>query len=182
MKKEIERKFLLKELPILPKGVDDIQNIIQYYYLVGDVWYRIRKIDSSLNNNSIYLHTIKTYKDGICYEEERNYTNDEYTALVKEIHSGKYDVRYISKTRYIYKTGVFADFEGENREIKWEIDVFNFKLVIAEIEIPDFNFEIEIPNYLKKEIIYEVTGIKEFSNRVLAEVLKTNKIETDVTI
>ena len=167
MKKEIEKKFLLKDLPLLPKGCE-IQNIIQYYYLVNDIWYRIRYIDSNFHEKPLYLHTIKIYKDDICYEEERFYENDEYMSLIKEITSGNYDVRWISKTRYIYKTGITADFEGEIKEIKWEIDVFNFNLVVAELELPDLNFEIEMPDFIKSKLIYEVTGIKEFSNKYLS--------------
>ena len=176
MKKEIEKKFLLKELPISQTAYE-IQHIIQYYYLVGDVWYRIRKINSNLNhdNENIYLHTIKTYKDGVCYEEECFYNYEAYKQLVLDIHSNKYESTYLSKTRYLYKTGVKADFEGEIREIKWEIDVFNFNLVIAELELPDLNFDIEIPKFIQNKIIYEVTGIKEFSNRVLSEPLKHKK-------
>ena len=134
MKIEIEKKFLLKELPIIPYS--EIQHIIQYYYLVNDVWYRIRKINSDKQEKNgtgdVYLHTIKTYKDGIIFpfEEECYYTYDNYKKLLAEIHSGKYDVRYISKTRYIYKTGIIADFEGEQKEIKWEVDSFNFNLII----------------------------------------------------
>lgn len=169
MKKEIEKRFLLKDLPILPK-ISEIQNIIQYYYKVDDLWYRIRKIQSSLHgdDNPIYLHTIKTYKDNVCYETERFYNNDEYMALVKEIHNSKL-TRCISKTRYIYNTGLTADFEGEIKEIKWEIDVFNFRLVIAEIELPDIDFEFDIPDFINKKIITNVTGMPHFSNKFLSE-------------
>ncbi len=180
MKKEIERKFLLKKLPILPSGCE-IQHIMQYYYLVDNIWYRIRKIDSDSHNDSIFLHTIKTYKDDICYEEEIYYNKDEYLSLIKEIHSGKYESRFISKTRYIYNTGIKADFEGEIKEIKWEIDTFNFNLVIAELELPSFDFEIDIPDFIKEIFIYEVTGIKQFSNRVLANPLKIEKYIENVT-
>jgi CYTH domain-containing protein len=182
MKKEIEKKFLLKDLPILPSGCE-IQHIVQYYYLVDGTWYRIRKINSNFDEEKpIFLHTIKTYKDDICYEQEKFYSNEEYMALVKEIHSGKYETSCLTKTRYIYKTGVMADFEGEIKEIKWEIDVFNFSLVVAELELPDMSFKIEMPNFIKKKLILEVTGIKEFSNRFLSEPLKISKITKDVTI
>jgi len=173
MKKEIEKKILLKDLPILPHGCE-IQHIVQYYYLVNDQWYRIRKIDSTFDKKetTTYLHTIKTYKDNICYEEEKEYNNEEYTDLIKKIHSGVYEATSLIKTRYVYKTGIFADFEGENKEIKWEIDVFNFSLVIAELELPSLDFDIDMPDFIKSKFIYEVTGIKEFSNRILSEPLK----------
>lgn len=175
MKKEIERKFLLKALPTIYNYFEvEIQNIIQYYYFSDNVWKRIRKIESNTCGNpskNIYLHTIKTYKDGICYEDETNYSYEEYMSLMSEINSGKYECRAIMKTRYIYPTDFEADFEGEIKKLKWEIDVFNFSLIIAEIEIPDINHPIEIPEYIKNNIIYEVTSINEFSNRSLSEAL-----------
>jgi CYTH domain-containing protein len=42
-------------------------------------------------------------------------------------------------------------------------------IVILEIELEDLNEEIKLPRYIDREIIYEVTGIKEFSNKNLAE-------------
>jgi CYTH domain-containing protein len=180
MKREIERKFVLKDLPVQPyilmtEGLFpriEVQDITQYYYLVGDVWYRIREIDSNLSKSNTYLHTIKTYKDGICYEEESDYTYSEFKLLMNEIHSGKYECTAIRKTRYIYTTDIEANFDGEIKKLKWEIDVFNFNLVVAEIEIPELDYPVEIPDYIKSKLIYEVTGIPEFSNRNLSEPLK----------
>jgi CYTH domain-containing protein len=176
MKKEIERKFLLRDLPIATPdfSLSEIQNIIQYYYLVDGIWKRIRKIESNIYGQQ-FLHTVKTYKDGITYEEEYNASYSEYKSLVSDINSGKYETRFISKTRYIYFTGIDADFDGEIKNIKWEIDNFNFKLVVAEIEIPDFSYSVEMPNFIKDKLIYEVTNIPQFSNRNLAQQLIFNK-------
>jgi len=176
MKKEIERKFLLRDLPIATPDftLSEIQNIIQYYYLVDGIWKRIRKIESNVYGQ-YFLHTTKAYKDGITYEEEYNASYSEYKVLVSDINSGKYDSRFVSKTRHIYLTGTDADFEGEIKNIKWEIDSFTFKLVVAEIEIPDFQYTIQIPRFINDKIIYEVTNIPEFSNKNLAQPLIFNK-------
>jgi CYTH domain-containing protein len=172
MKKEIERKFLLRDLPIVTPdfSLSEIQNILQYYYFVDGIWKRIRKIESNIYGQQ-FLHTVKYYKDGIIYEEEYNASSSEYRSLVSDINSGKYETRFISKTRHIYFTGNDADFEGEIKNLKWEIDNFNFKLVVAEIEIPDFSYKIEIPDFIKDKLIYEVTNIPEFSNKNLAQKL-----------
>jgi CYTH domain-containing protein len=188
MNKEIERRFLLKKLPFPTKSfpLSEIQNINQYYYLVDNVWNRIRKIESSISGNK-YLHTIKSYKDGITYETEKYFSPDEFRNLMLEINSGKFESKHLDKTRYIYTTSQIGDFTetdfGENisgktnlRNIKWEIDVFNFHLVIAEAEIPDFSFNLEIPDFIEKQLIYEITSIKEFSNRSLAEPLLFSKL------
>lgn len=176
MKKEIERKFLLRDLPIATPDftLSEIQNIIQYYYLVDGIWKRIRKIESNVYGQQ-FLHTVKTYKDGITYEEEYIASYTEYKTLVSNINSGKYDSRFISKTRHIYLTGNDADFEGEIKNLKWEIDNFTFKLVVAEIEIPDFQYPIQIPRFINDKVIYEVTNIPEFSNKNLAQPLIFNK-------
>ena len=42
-------------------------------------------------------------------------------------------------------------------------------IVIMEIELGDINEKYSLPKYIEKEILYEVTGIKEFSNKSLAE-------------
>ena len=182
MKKEIERRWVLRDLPIKPFATNsygnipdiEVQNISQYYYLVDGVWKRIRKIDSNIFG-TMYLHTVKTYKDGITYEEESDYSYEEFISLMKEINSDKYQCTMISKTRYIFNTGVDADFDNERKNIKWEVDVFNFNLIIAEIEIPDINYIIDIPDYIKEKMIYEVTGISEFSNRSLSEPALTHR-------
>jgi len=173
MKKEIEKRFLLKNLPINTiENLPEVQHIQQYYYLVDGIWNRIRKIESSILGIT-YLHTIKTYIDGITYEEEKDFSFDEYKLLMNNIHSGMYEAKFLDKTRYIYNTGTNVDF-GDNdfKNIKWEIDVFNFSLIIAEIEIPDITYNIEIPEFIQKEIILEITDIKELSNRNLANFLK----------
>ena len=169
MKKEIERKFLLKDIPI-HNSLSEIQHIIQYYYFSDNVWKRIRKIESNMYGN-MYLHTIKTFKDGILFEEEEYFSYEQFKSLLDDINDGKYKTTFISKNRYIFLTGIDADFEGEIKNIKWEVDVFNFSLIIAEIEIPDFNFQIEIPSFIKDKLIYEVTGIQEFSNRIHSQPL-----------
>jgi len=172
MKKEIERKFLIKDLPIDPSlKLPEIQHIIQYYYKHESVWKRIRKIESNISGQQ-FLHTVKTYKDGITYEEEKLFSYLEYKELISMINSGEYPSRFISKTRYILPTEIQANFEGEIKTIKWEFDKFNFNLMIAEIELPSFDFPLEIPDFIKEKIIYEVTNISEFSNRNLAQPLR----------
>lgn len=172
MKKEIERRFLLKDMPISPTGYHEIQHIIQYYYLDEGVWKRIRKIESSINGNT-YLHTIKSYIDGVTYENENFISYEDYKTLISKIHNNEFQSKCLIKTRYILPVSeTEVEFEGELKKLKWEIDVFNFNLIIAEIEIPDLNFDVNIPDFIQSKLIYEVTGIKELSNRNLAEPLQ----------
>ena len=48
------------------------------------------------------------------------------------------------------------------------VDKFDGHLIIAEIEIPEQDYEVVIPDYIKKRVIIEVTGIKQFSNKNLS--------------
>ena len=72
------------------------------------------------------------------------------------------DVKKISKYRHVLTVGR-----------TFEIDCFrDMQLIVLEIELEDANDlirDIYIPNWLKDEIIVEVTGMKEFSNYNLAK-------------
>ena len=66
----------------------------------------------------------------------------------------------------INKTRTVVKYKGH----KFEIDKYNgINIIILEVELNDINDKINFPKYIEKEILYEVTGIKEFSNKKLAE-------------
>ena len=175
MNKEIERKFILRDLPIEFIQDEEIQHILQYYYLVDGNWSRIRNIESN-TRGVLYLHTIKTYIDNVCYETEEYYSYERYKQLMNDIENGVYESRFLSKTRYVYTTGIVADFDGVEKSIKWEFDVFDkIHLMIAEVEIPSLDYNLIIPKTLEKYIIYEVSNIKEFSNKNLSVIHKNKK-------
>lgn len=165
MEYEIERKFLLKNLPKVK--YDDIQLIYQYYLENdGDKTDRIRKVSS--DDKIIYLRTRKLKVSSLANEEEEfEITHEEYEALKK------LSVSKIIKKRHVIKYG----------EYKWEIDLFtNIDLILCELEIVTSskdNLEkiseeinkIEIPEFIKRNLITEVTGQYEFSNISLSILL-----------
>jgi hypothetical protein len=69
---------------------------------------------------------------------------------------------------FLYKEG----------ELKWEVDKFgnDYRLIIAEIEIPKKNFKISFPDYITEMLLLEVTGIKQFSNRSLSLQIQYDKL------
>jgi CYTH domain-containing protein len=149
-KPEIERRFLLRNT----KNLDHLPNIkkisiSQYYTPEG----RIRCCDFG-GSSRIYYLTIKIdngYANNLEYEEEidSNKFNFLKETSVKSIH----------KNRYIYV---------ENG-LKWEIDhIEDPKLGILEVELNDINQDIEIPDFLKSLILFEITNDKKFSNYNLA--------------
>jgi CYTH domain-containing protein len=159
---EIERKFLLKAIPDL-KPVEVIK-IRQWYLKVDGVWERARSMDSNVYGIK-WVHTIKTRISDISnIEEEYDMEKIEFDEFVSICKSSKQNARYITKERRIYPDG----------NLKWEVDVFSQKchIIVAEIEIPTEDYELEIPEFIQKKSLLEVTGLKQFSNRSLSNRVK----------
>lgn len=166
---EIERKFLLKGVP--DRQPEDKIDIIQWYLKnTSGVWERARSCYSEKSGIK-FQHTIKqTISPGVNQEDEKEITSQEFNQFVESCKTNQ--SRCIHKTRLIFTEG----------ELKWEVDVFKngIDLVIAELEIPEENFEVIMPKFINSKFLIEVTGIKKFSNRNLAhkfftpQTIKTN--------
>jgi CYTH domain-containing protein len=159
---EIERKFLLKAVPDLKPT--EVIKIKQWYLKVDGIWERARSMDSNIYGIK-WVHTIKTRISDISnIEDEYDMDKDEFDDFVKRCKSAKQNARYITKERRIYPDG----------ELKWEVDVFSQKchIIVAEIEIPSEDYELEIPEFIQKKNLLEVTGLKQFSNRSLSNRVK----------
>jgi len=148
---EIERKFLLKRFPRLEK-IDNVFQIKQWYHSDG---FRYRyQVDVPKNEISIFKTKKTNISKGVNREEEVTLTQEEFNELdlSNSIH--------IDKIRTVVKY----------KKKRFEIDKYEgMNMVILEVELKDINDKIEFPKYIEKEILYEVTGIKEFSNKKLAE-------------
>lgn len=160
---EIERKFLLKAMPdVLPT---EVVKIDQFYFKNKEgVWERVRQWNSSLYGKK-WVHTIKTKISDFSNEEvEKDITKLEYEEFKKECRENKSNSRYIKKDRYIYPDG----------NLYWEVDIFKDKchIIIAEIEIPSEDYDLDIPEFISKKTLLEVSGQKQFSNRSLSIKLK----------
>ena len=159
---EIERKFLLKAIPDLKPT--EVIKIKQWYLKVDGIWERARSMDSNIYGIK-WVHTIKTRISDISnIEDEYDMDKDGFDDFVKRCKSSKQNARYITKERRIYPDG----------ELKWEVDVFSQKchIIVAEIEIPTEDYELEIPEFIQKKNLLEVTGLKQFSNRSLSNRVK----------
>ena len=152
-KLEIERKYLLKSIPKTKKD-KVVKSIEQYYLTLEDGRTgRIRK--STMLGKSEYYLTIKQKKgEGVYLEEEGLITKQEYIDFLSKAKKG------LKKKRILIQDDV---------GLIWEVDVFKgMRLVIAEVELPSEDYKVEIPNFIQKVLIKDVTGIKEFSNSSLA--------------
>jgi CYTH domain-containing protein len=149
--KEIERKFLLKRFPRLEK-INTVYQIEQWYHHDG---FRYRKQIELPTQKVVFFKTKKTnLSKGVNQEEETSLTREEFDQLD------------LSNSLHIKKTRTVIKYKGH----KFEIDKYDgINIIILEIELKDLEEKIIIPKYIDKEILYEVTGIKEFSNKKLAE-------------
>jgi len=157
---EIERKFLLKGVPDLKP--DEVIKIKQWYLKVDGIWERARSMESNISGIK-WVHTVKTRVSDISnIEEEIDLSKYEFDSFVKECK--KSNGRYITKERRIYLDGDF----------KWEVDIFSNKchIIIAEVEIPNEDYDLIIPEFIEKKNLLEVSGLKQFSNRSLSSRIK----------
>lgn len=149
--KEIERKFLLKRFPRLER-INTVYQIEQWYHSDG---YRYRyQVETPTGDIQIFKTKKTNISKGVNQEEEITLTQEEFNEL------------NLSNSLHINKTRTVIKYKG----LKFEIDKYNgINIIILEVELKDINDKINFPKYIEKEILYEVTGIKEFSNKKLAE-------------
>lgn len=156
---EIEKKFILRRLPIelLNERKHIILFITQYYFNIDGTWERFRVATNKVTGKTRYIHTIKEpVSPGVCKEDEHAIMRDKFK---EKFNLYKNSCLVIEKTRFVIK------YKG----LKFEIDLYhNLNFVTLEVELPKINYHIEFPPELAEEIIYEVTGIKQFSNQNLA--------------
>jgi len=149
--KEIERKFLLKRFPRLEK-INNVYQIEQWYHSDG---FRYRyQLEITTGDIKIFKTKKTNISKGVNQEEETILSQNEFNELD------------LSNSLSIKKIRTVVKYKGH----KLELDKYDgMNIVILEVELKDLNEEIKLPKYIQKEILYEVTGIKEFSNKNLAE-------------
>ena len=131
---EIERKFLIKEIP---KNCKQKIHIKQYYIHVDDKFVqRLRFFD-----NQKTIMSLKQNCAGLSrYEFEYEIPLEDAKKIVSMTNS-----IFIEKIRHIMYY----------ESMKWEIDEFlgnNKGLLIAEVELEDENQKIKLPDWIVKEV------------------------------
>ena len=157
MLKEIERKFILSNIP---KSLSRLK--IKQGYLQSDKnrTVRIRSLLDSKNNLKNFL-TIKGPSSA------NGMSRFEYEILIPDLEAKElFKLCYhplIEKTRHIYMF----------KKMKWELDDFhglNKGLLIGEIELASESMKFERPNF----ILEEVTGQSRYYNSMLQKNPYTN--------
>lgn len=148
---EIERRFLLKNIPNFAGKKWTYFEIYQFY--VNDNGKRVRYRESIQQNcKPIYYSTQKKLISKGTYEEKEREVSEK---IFRKKFKDSKNKTEISKLRYVYQ------YKG----LKFEIDSFDkMRLVVMEIELKDINQTIHFPDFIFKEIILEVTELKELGN------------------
>lgn len=148
MAKEIERKFLVKDLTFIQAATSS-RHIRQTYLSANpDATVRLRIADDSA------FITVKGRNSGAVRDEWEYPVPVSDAEEMAERLCGGFS---IDKTRYI------VDFEGW----RWEVDLFHGRhegLILAEVEMPSADSNPPLPPFLGKE----VTGDPRYYNSTLS--------------
>jgi CHAD domain-containing protein/CYTH domain-containing protein len=149
---EIERKYLLRGMPALPEGA--VRTEIVQGYLAGEhLQERVRRIRRP-GEPPKYFRTVKL-GSGIRRTEIEEETDQPTFRRLWSLTKG----RRIRKLRFKIPDGGLV----------WEIDRFyGRRLVLAEIELPSEDYDVQIPAWLLDHIERDVTGEDEYVNINLA--------------
>jgi len=151
--KEVERKFLLKRLPLATVDAPSIE--IEQGYLPGEkLVERLRRIRFA-DGAEKWFRTVKSGKGLERVELEEEADADLSRAMWQLTQD-----RRVHKRRYSIR---------ESDDLVWEVDEFlDRDLVLAEIELPTPDTEVELPPWLKDVLDREVTDEPDYSNARLA--------------
>ena len=150
---EIERKYLLSELPVLPDDATVVE--IEQGYLPGtEVLERLRRVRSVDGGTIRHVRTVKL-GEGVVRTEIEEEISDELFARMWPLTKG----RRLRKRRYA----------ARDARHTWEVDEFlDRDLVLAEVELSDPKEAIVLPDWLTSVMVRDVTDERDYTNASLA--------------
>ena len=149
---EIERKYLLRSLPARARRVN-AQEIDQGWIPGAKFAERLRRVRSA-NGRVQYFRTVKL-GSGVARVELEERTTASIFNTMWPLTVGK----RVVKKRYRIREAGFV----------WEIDEFSDRvLYLAEIELPHVDTRVELPGWLRRYVVREVTNEPRYVNRNLA--------------
>jgi len=152
LEKEIERKYLLRALPAMPR-VNTVLEIEQGYLPGVNLIERLRR-EQHPDGVVKYYRTVKL-GSGVERVEIEDETDARTFAHLWQLTDG----RRLTKRRYVVPNG----------DDLWEVDEFTDRvLVLAELEIDHVDARIDVPPWLRDVLVREVTDDRAYTNRSLA--------------
>jgi CHAD domain-containing protein/CYTH domain-containing protein len=150
---EIERKFLLKRLPMAAADAPSVE--IEQGYLPGEkLVERLRRIRFA-DGAEKWFRTVKA-GNGLERIELEEEADTDLSRAMWQLTQG----RRLHKRRYSIR---------QSDDLVWEIDEFlDRELVLAEIELPTAGAVFELPPWLQDVLDREVTDEPDYSNARLA--------------
>ena len=165
-KTEIERKFLMRDLP-MDVVYDDII-FIQQFYIPANIEgpNRVR-----FNFNTIAVPNTFIPRKGELRDMEvidklniMPGVNEESHYSITEKEAWEYATQYervLNKIRFVWHDRI--------QDLKFEIDYFkDIRFVLLEVEVDDLKRKIDFPPFIEREMVGEVTGNKLFNSFNLA--------------
>lgn len=149
---EIERKYLLRALPEMPRVSGVLQ--IEQGYIAGEKLIERLRREQHQDGLVKYYRTVKlgTGVKRVEIEDETDRSTFEHLWQLTE-------GRRLRKRRHLVPNG----------DDLWEIDEFTDRdLVLAELEIDSEDAHIRIPEWLRVVLVREVTDERAYGNRSLA--------------
>ncbi len=169
---EIERKYLLDRLPEMPEhavllrieqGYLDSRTEISPEDGLGDplnAGGRIRRTTESDGSITCH-HTIKQGVGLVREEWQQTISEDVFESVWNDP-----SIARLRKVRYQVREGALV----------WEIDDFHeLNVVLAEVELPTAQTQVEPPGWLRRHIQRDVTGEKAYYNFTLAQQILAQK-------
>lgn len=149
---EIERKYLLRALPAMPRVAEVLE--IDQGYLPGERLVERLRRQRDRQGRVTHYRTVKM-GSGVERLELEEETTPEIFEHLWLLTQG----RRLRKRRYVVPDGARY----------WEVDEFlDRDLVLAELEIERADVTIVIPEWLAPVLVREVTDDRGYSNRSLA--------------
>jgi CYTH domain-containing protein len=156
---EIERRWLLGMLPD-PNRAVTTYDILQFYGMHptpdGEKPFRVRA--QSENGKMKYFFTEKERTGPITtIEIESEISLDVFDAWLESCTSK------ISKARFVFA----------HADLKFEVDLYRgLRLIVLEVELTNEDQHVEIPDFIQRCIITEISGNDAFSNFKLSQLKK----------
>lgn len=150
-KLEIERRYILKNLPLELK--EPTYSIDQAYGKDSTGIFRIRCRVKPTSEVDYFITRKKMISIGVFEEYETT------------IDARTYHSYYDECQTILYK----SRFNVEFNNLIFEIDLFDNGLVIMEVELPDIEFPIIMPEFIEDLVVEDITGRQELSNHSMSQ-------------